>query len=326
MEESELLAGLNKVAERSVAEWGLSGDLRLIKHRENAVYELNTGKSRYALRVHRQDYHSDAALASELLWMRALQNAGVGVPESVPADDGRDFVRVGVPELPGEFQVDMLGWIEGEQIGDIETGLGEGAAECFRTIGQVAAQMHNQASSWQLPDGFVRHAWDVDGLVGAEPFWGKFWELRALTDEELKLIHEAREKVAADLEALGKSAEDYSMIHSDFVPENFLLHGSQVQVIDFDDAGFGWHLFDLATALFFIKEDPSFNTAKGALIDGYREFRELPDAKLDQLPLFTTARSFTYLSWLHTREETELTRAMTPAIVDMCCAACEDYL
>ena len=326
MEESELLAGLNKVAERSVAEWGLTGDLRLIKHRENAVYELNTGTSRYALRVHRQGYHSDAALASELVWMRALQNAGVGVPESVPADDGRDFVRVAVPKLPGEYQVDMLGWIDGEQIGDIETGLGEGAAECFRTIGQVAAQMHNQASSWRIPDGFVRHAWDVDGLVGEEPFWGKFWELSALTDEQLKLIHEAREKVGVELRAFGKSAEDYSMIHSDFVPENFLRHGSGVQVIDFDDAGFGWHLFDLATALFFIKEDPAFNTAKGALIDGYREFRELPDAKLDQLPLFTTARSFTYLSWLHTREETELTRAMTPAIVDMCCAACEDYL
>lgn len=326
MNTSELLDGFRQVAEKSLDCWGLQGELNLIKHRENSVYEVNTDSERFALRVHRQDYHSDSALRSELHWTRALQAFGVGVPESIPASDGRDFVRVSVPELPGEFQVDMMAWIDGEQIGNIETGLGEGAADCFRSIGQVAAQIHNQASNWQLPEGFVRHAWNIDGLVGPEPFWGKFWELSELTDDQLRLIHEAREKVALDLEAFGQSKEDYSMIHSDFVPENFLRDGAHVQVIDFDDAGFGWHLFDLATALYFIQDDPAFDTAKTGLIDGYREFRDLPDEKLDQLPLFTAARSFTYLGWLHTRERTDETLAMTPALIELCCAACEAYL
>ena len=30
---------------------------------------------------------------------------------------------------------------------------------------------------------------------------------------------------------------------------------SRVCVIDFDDAGFGWHLFELATSLYFITDD-----------------------------------------------------------------------
>jgi len=323
MEENELLNGLKKVAENALGYWNLEGQLSLIKHRENAVYEVNTGDSKYAMRVHRQGYHDDGALRSEWQWMEALEAAGIGVPRVVRTTDGNDFVKVGVAALPGEYQVDQLGWIEGEQIGDIETGLGDGAAECYRIIGRVAAQMHNQASVWQLPDGFVRHAWDIDGLVGDAPFWGRFWELNALTDEQLALIHRAREMVAEGLTAFGQAPEDYSMIHADFVPENFLRHGDNVQVIDFDDAGFGWHLFDLATALYFIQEDPSFEEAKAALIEGYREHRDLPDEKLSKLPLFTAARSFTYLGWVHTREDTQAAVEMTPVLVDMCCAACE---
>ena len=59
-----------------------------------------------------------------------------------------------------------------------------------------------------------------------------------------------------------------------------------------------WHLFDLAIALYFIKDDPDFDIARSALIEGYREFRSLANEELEQLPLFTAARSFTYLGWV----------------------------
>ena len=41
------------------------------------------------------------------------------------------------------------------------------------------AAMHNQASAWQPPAGFKRHALDADGLMGEAPFWGPFWEHRS---------------------------------------------------------------------------------------------------------------------------------------------------
>ena len=326
MSEPGLLSALEKVARQSIAAWHLEGELRLIKHRENAVYALDTGSEKYALRVHRQNYHSDAALLAEVQWMQALTEAGIGVPTFIKTVDGQNFIKTSVPGLDGEYQVDLLAWIEGEQIGDVESGLGDGAADCYKTIGEIAAQMHNQASAWKPPEGFIRHAWDTEGLVGDDPFWGKFWELRALTDAQLKIIHAARDKVAKELDVFGKHADDYSMIHADFVPENFLRHRDNVQVIDFDDAGFGWHLFDLATALYFIRDDPAFEAAKTGLIEGYRTHRALPDEKLARLPLFTAARSFTYLGWVHTREDTETARQMTPNLIDMCCRACEEIL
>ena len=76
---------LLELAGISLAFWNLDGDLRLIKHRENAVYELNTtGGERFALRVHRAGYHSDRSLKSELQWIEALNDYGVGVPGVIP--------------------------------------------------------------------------------------------------------------------------------------------------------------------------------------------------------------------------------------------------
>ena len=168
------LASLLKIAEKSLSAWGLQGELSLIKHRENAVYRLQTESGeKFALRVHRANYHSDASLESELTWMRALEEAGIGVGTPIPAQSGENFVTVSVDDLADSRQVDLLAWVNGEQIGSVEDGLGDDVAlieHIYGEIGRVAAKVHNQAVSWQVPAGYERHAWDVDGLVGENPF------------------------------------------------------------------------------------------------------------------------------------------------------------
>ena len=325
-QEERLLA----LAYTSLDAWGLDGELSLIKHRENAVYALlaETGE-RYALRVHRANYHSDDALQAELAWISALREHGIGAPEVIPTLSGKFFTKVASEAVDQPRQVDLLTWVEGEQLGSVEDGLGdtpETIRDIYLTIGQLAAKVHNQSSQWQVPEGFVRHSWDADGLLGENPFWGRFWELEALTPEQRELIGRAREKVGQDLHELGKSPDDYGMIHADFVPENFLVDGDAVQIIDFDDAGFGWHMFELATALYFIQSDKNYAIARDALIEGYRQQRPLTEAKLARLPLFMTARSFTYLGWVHTRQSTVTAQELTPMLVDMCCDAARDYL
>src|SRR5436190_19720993 len=80
------LAGLRRLAPGVLAHWGIAPRrLQLVKFRENAVFRVDAENGvSYALRVHRQGYHSDAALHSELQWMSALQDAGVDVPRLVP--------------------------------------------------------------------------------------------------------------------------------------------------------------------------------------------------------------------------------------------------
>lgn len=329
------LALLEQLAAAALPRWQLEArDIRLLKRRENAVFRVVDRDGRaFVLRIHHAGYHSDAALHSELRWITALQAAGVDVPAMLPAADGSLFVRVQVAGLRGERQVDLQQWIDGRQLGTSEGGLAgdlSDVASTYRTIGGIAARLHNQATAWPLPAGFERHRWDADGLVGDWPLWGRFWELEALDAGQRALLLRARDAVRRRLQALPVESAGlprYGLIHADFVPENLLCNDQgRVRLIDFDDSGFGWHLFELATALYFLQDDPSYDIAKENLIAGYREHRALPDAVLADLGVFMAARAFTYLGWMHTRPASPESRAILPLLVRLACREAERLL
>ncbi len=320
---------LQQVGTKALGHWGLDDcQLRLIKYRENAVFEVRCGGQKFALRLHRFGYHSDAELHSELLWMQALAESGIQVPVVIPTLDGRNFITLSLEGLPCALQIDLFEWIAGRQLGAVEAGINnvDSVPHVYHTMGELAARVHNQSSSWQLPKGFVRHAWDCDGLVGETPFWGRFWELEAASAAQRKLLIAGKRKVHEALTALDRSAPVYGLIHADFAPENFMVDEQGIRLIDFDDAGFGWYMFELATSLYFILEEPYYPAARDALIRGYRCHRELPDAQLDLMPLFLTARGFTYLGWVHTRQETQTAQEFTPFLLQSACRQTESYL
>ena len=324
-------AHLGRLAHDALRFWDIEdADIELIKYRENAVFSITTGRGeRYALRIHRNGYHTDAELRSELQWIQALAGEGIDVPQIVPAVSGELMVTLDARSPLGHRQIDLFEWLDGRQLGSVEAGVqGETASiqKTYRTVGMIAARLHNQASVWQLPPGFARQAWDEEGITGEQPIWGRFWELAALSGEEKRLLEKARARIHDDLIAYGKSGRTYSLIHADFTPENLLLEGDHIYLIDFDDAGFGWHLFEIATSLYFIFGEEYFDAARDAVIEGYRACRSLPDEQLAYLPMFFVARGFTYVGWVHTRNETETARELTPMLVEMICGLSEDYL
>ena len=131
---------------------------------------------------------------------------------------------------------------------------------------------------------------------------------------------------AKELESYGRMADRFGLIHADLVPENVLVDGATIRVIDFDDAGFGWHLFDIATSLYFITPDSFYPTAREALIRGYRSERVLTDDAVDRLHIFMAARATTYLGWVHTRQGTDTARELTPFLVELACTTAEQCL
>ncbi len=159
---------LEAAARAALQRWNMSGcELHLIKYRENAVFRVDCNGMRRALRLHRHGYHSDDELRSELQWMQALRQAGITVPTIVPAASGDLFVTHAASDLPGDIQVDLFEWIDGEQLGSIEAGITDDAsvAETYRTIGELAGRVHNQAVSWQLPPGLCA----MPGMRAASP-------------------------------------------------------------------------------------------------------------------------------------------------------------
>ena len=313
------------------ARWPLQcASIQPIKVRENAVYAVHLRDgSKVVLRVHRCGYHSDEALQSERNWMQALEEHGVEVPRHVLSQGGRSFEKACIEGFEGERQVDVFHWIAGQQLGSVEQGValeGRDVADTYRDVGRLAARLHNQSSAWTTPAGFRRHSWDADGLAGERPFWGRFWDLAALTSSQRQLFVQLRHSLWRDLRAFGTSADRYGLIHADLVPENILVDGDALQVIDFDDAGYGWHLFEIATSLYFIRRDSIYLQARDAVVEGYRQNRNLSEEHLALLPMFLAARGSTYLGWIHTRAGEPVAAEMTPALIELATAAAEDYL
>ncbi|MEC8427793.1 MAG: phosphotransferase, partial [Pseudomonadota bacterium] len=144
---------MEQVATDALIHWGIqSAALELIKHRENAVYKIASGSKTYALRVHRQGYHSDRTLDSELLWMNALNQSGVETPIVIPTENGALFKRIFHPQISEPFQVDLQEWFDGTPLGEISAGQDiADIATHYKQIGIIAAKTHNQACNWEAP-------------------------------------------------------------------------------------------------------------------------------------------------------------------------------
>ena len=296
-------------------------DLKLLGHRENAVYQVKTpAGEKFALRVHRHDYHSEAAIRSELDWMRALEAADVHCPDALTSITGKTVEWISVDEVPEPRLVDVFEWVDGSPPAE------ENLLDTYETLGEISAKIHTHGTTWRKPDGFERLAWDEDGLLGENPLWGRFVDLGPLTTKQRELLIRARDKAHQTVLEFGKSEENYGLIHADLMPENIMVtDDGDVQVIDFDDSGFGWHMYDLATAVFFHCPELHFEELVGRWVAGYRKHRKLPDEHLALLPTFLIARALICLGWAHTRRETETAKALTDDVIALTCHLAEEY-
>ena len=316
-------ADLWAIAERALPYWGLKpGQMELVSRSENTVFRLDLpGGRRHALRIHRPGYHTLPELESELLWTQALNDAGIHVPVGVPTLDGPGYATIPTPDGESSRAVGLVNWLEGVLLSStIEAEDDEATiVEHFRQIGRVLAAMNNQASEWTPPPGFTRHRFDVPGYVGESPFWGRFWDIPPLTPPQRELLSRAREAIREVLTEYGKDRGTYSMIHADLHAHNILIDPSGVlQAFDFDDAGFGWHQYDLAVVLFGLEELPYFDAITDSMVEGYRSIRPFSDEALSLLPLFLLIRRLVLISWQWDRPELGRRKGLEAYIAHAC--------
>ena len=317
-------ADLHAIAEQSLPHWGLKPDvIELVSRSENTVFRLDMPDGQqYALRIHRPGYHTLPELESELLWTQALNDAGIRVPVGVRTLEGPGYATIPTPDGESSRAVGLVNWLEGELLSSvIEAEQDESTiveAPSARSDSVLAA-MNNQASNWTPPPGFTRHSFDVPGYVGEEPFWGRFWDIPPLTSAQRDILSSARESIREILTEYGKDRGTYSMIHADLHAHNILIDPSGVlQAFDFDDAGFGWHQYDLAVVLFGLEDLPYFDAITDALVAGYRSVRPFSEEALSLLPLFLLIRRLVVISWRWERPELGRRRGLEAYVADAC--------
>ncbi|MDH3441139.1 MAG: phosphotransferase [Gammaproteobacteria bacterium] len=282
-------------------------DIELVAHSENVTFRITVPDSDhdYVLRLHRPGYNSIEELNSEREWTKALNEAGISAPESVLTRDGDYFTLIDIPGSNEQRYAGMTFWIDGTPLGDyLETASGKNErTRIFARIGELAAATHNQATSWKEPPGFTRPRLDVEGLLGEAPRWGRFWEHSELTDDERSLLLRTRDQLGARLNAYGTTPENFTLIHADINPDNIVYDGRDLALIDFDDAAYGWHMYDLASALINECWAKDINAVIAATLDGYRRRRALKSRDIDMLQAFLLIRGMATIGWFHQRPE-----------------------
>jgi Ser/Thr protein kinase RdoA (MazF antagonist) len=95
------------------------------------------------------------------------------------------------------------------------------------------------------------------------------------------------------------------MIHADLHFGNLLLSQGRIAAIDFDDCGFGFHVYDLVVPLKHLakrrkREYPRF---KSALIEGYSRHCGWDKHDEEVLSYMMIARGLAMLGWLNSRSD-----------------------
>lgn len=322
------IRGVREVLER----YGFqkNAPIDLVKYRENYVFRLtNEPGDSYALRLHRAGHRSDAEINTELAYLHVLAGQGMSVPE--PISTLTDELMCTVTAEDGTvFQLDVLRWVEGGRpLGDITEAMSGDASldqDAFRQLGVLAAELHNRTSVIGRGTGFQRQAWDGEGLVGLTAQWGNPLALQDLGQNQAALLRAAVERLRHDLGALPKLPDRYGVIHADLTPENVLVRNDgQLVMIDFDDFGEGWHLFDLATILFFYQPHPQYENYRQSLLQGYASVRPYPDGFLNPWDAMLLARGMTYLGWAAERRGDEAAEYIVEHVVPLVLRLAENY-
>ncbi len=316
------LGELQRIADAALAFYELppGASAMMINLSENATYRVDSGGRKWALRVHREGYHSKQAIGSELAWLQALRLDGaVTTPVPLKGMNGELIQIVALPGLRSRHVV-LFDWETGAEPDESEL-LGP-----FEVLGTVTARMHLHSRGWARPRNFERLTWDFEGAFGKMAHWGSWQDGMGLDPSKVKLFQRAVDLIEKRLQRFGKGHERFGLIHCDMRLANLLIDGDETKVIDFDDCGFSWYLYDCATALSFIEHRPDVPELVDAWVKGYRGVAPLSAEDEHEIPTFVLFRRLLLVAWIGSHAETDLAKSMGVAYTHGTVALCEQYL
>ena len=172
-------------------------------------------------------------------------------------------------------------------------------------LGAISARLHQHVQTWTPPEGFTRKTWDFDSAFGTQPLWGDWRAALGLTPEGRAVLQELCGVLETRLNAYGKAADRFGLVHADLRLANLLARDDRLGVIDFDDCGFSWFIYDFAAAISFHETHDIVPALQDAWVAGYRSVAPLDDAHVAMIPTFILYRRLLLTAWIASHVETE---------------------
>jgi len=216
-----------------------------LQHSENLTFKVDSRQGVYLLRLHlpRADSFGQVGengqmVNAEMLWLEALRQQDLPVPEPVKNRDGQYVCAV-----QGR-NVTLLAWQVGEVLTrDMET------EQTAAQIGQLVGQIHAHSSQWNFPPGFVRPKRDLASFQNALQFLRPAVSDGRISCQDYKALETSLEILAGEFDRLPINRQTWGLLHGDLHRGNFLVYDGQIRLIDFSMCAFGHFAFDLGTCL-----------------------------------------------------------------------------
>ncbi|MBD6614394.1 phosphotransferase [Komarekiella sp. 'clone 1'] len=264
------------IAKAALAQYGIAqGECCFLAHSGSVTFCIKTQTKKFLLRIHRpiSMLYSDVwqrpqVIESELLWLAALRNdTEIVVQEPVKNLQDKWVTQVLADETGEVFYCSLLHWIDGGNILNAQR-----TPQQAYQLGLLLARLHQHSSQWQLPQNFVRPAYDQNRLQAAfEALYPAVLQ-ELISAEDYKTLEVAACQVQGMIETLGQEQNVWGLIHADLHEGNYLLHNEEFRPIDFALCGFGYYLYDMASSLQYL-----LPTVRPSFFEGYQTIRKLPE-------------------------------------------------
>lgn len=307
-----LLETFERVAKDAVKRFPNCDDatIELLNYSENSTYLVRRPDgTKSILRVCRPGYHSKEEIQGEITWLQSIaEKTPIEVAMPILGKDGEYVQAVALDDFDQPFNCVMFAFLEGEMPNvDDEVKL----AQVFEKIGEITAILHQHSiDHWDTFQTTIRrHTWDYETILGEAPKWGRWQDGKGITPERAELYGRVSEIIRRRLERYGKGRDRFGLIHADLRHANLLVHNDRVKLIDFDDCGYGWYMYDLATSLTFIEDRPYVPDLIASWLKGYRKVRPLSEEEEQEIQTFIMMRRLQLIAWIGSRDN-ETTREL----------------
>ena len=316
---------LSLLANESLELWDLpaGSKARLINVSENETFLVEAPDGfKSILRIHREDYHTETAIACEHAWSRSLnEEGGVKTPDILPGRNGSMIQSATSTALGQKRYLAMFEFVEGsepDQQDDLTGG--------FEELGEIAAKTHLHSIDWERPEPFERLVWDLDTVFGKEATWGNWRDGPNIGQQTREVLEQVEATVIERLTQYGRGTDRFGLIHADMRLANLLITKGETRLIDFDDCGLGWLMYDFAAGISFMEDDPRIPELKQAWVRGYRSIRPLSEEDEAEIPTFVMMRRLALLAWIGSHSEVDIAKELAPTFAPVSEDLGRDYL
>ena len=243
----------------------------------NDTYVIRCASARYSMRIYRHENYPSDEIDFEVDALNYLHKQGFPVAYPIARKSGGYITEISAHE--GVRYVLVTLFAEGSSL------------ECssvdeFRLYGKSLASLHEASQDFTTPH--KKKDLDLNNFIDdsvklIEPFLSH-------RPKDLEALNQYVENARSRVLRIGADCMDVGFCHGDVHGGNAHLHDGVLTHFDFEECGFGYRIYDLATFNWAFDLNDSKSENWLAFLDGYESVRRISTEDIELLDTFVLLR------------------------------------